>query len=98
MIERQQTHYDWHFTYLGANQDSFAEAGGMGIRADGVADYSMDCVPACYAATSQGSHGCGGSRWPASLCRMRLRRRRGRRCSEAGREGREKGNTLWRIS
>ena len=53
MIERQQTKYDWHFTYLGANQDSFAEAGRMGIRADGVADYSMDQVAASYDATSQ---------------------------------------------
>ena len=53
MIERQQTHYDWQFTYLGANQDAFAEAGGMGIHADGVADYSMDFVAASYAATSE---------------------------------------------
>ena len=53
MIERQQTQYDWHFTYLGANQDSFAEARGMGIHADGVADYSMDNVVASYAAASQ---------------------------------------------
>jgi len=53
MIERQQEQYDWHFTYLGANQDAFAEARGMGIHADGVADFSMACVPASYAATSQ---------------------------------------------
>ena len=52
-IKHQQTHYDWHFTYLGANQDAFAEAGGMGIHADGVADYSMDFVAASYAATSE---------------------------------------------
>ena len=38
MIERQQQQYSWHFTFLGANQDAFAEAGGMGIDAAGVAN------------------------------------------------------------
>ena len=51
MIERQQNDYDWHFTFLGANQDAFAEAGGMGIHAAGVADYAADKVAAAYMAT-----------------------------------------------
>jgi uncharacterized protein YegL len=33
MIEHQQDKYGWNFTYLGANQDSFAEAGSIGIAA-----------------------------------------------------------------
>lgn len=51
MIERQQNNYDWHFTFLGANQDAFTEAGGMGIHAAGVADYAADKVAAAYMAT-----------------------------------------------
>jgi len=31
MIEFQQNTYQWKFTFLGANQDAFAEAGGLGI-------------------------------------------------------------------
>ena len=41
MIKRQQEQYNWHFTFLGANQDAFAEAGSMGIHAAGVANYAM---------------------------------------------------------
>ena len=51
MIERQQNVYSWHFTFLGANQDSFAEAGGMGIHATGVANYAADKVLAACLAT-----------------------------------------------
>ena len=51
MIERQQNDYDWHFTFLGANQDAFAEAGGMGFDAAGVADYAANKVAAAYMAT-----------------------------------------------
>ena len=51
MIERQQNDFNWHFTFLGANQDAFAEAGGMGIHAAGVADYADDKVAAAYMAT-----------------------------------------------
>ena len=51
MIERQQQQYSWHFTFLGANQDAFAEAGGMGIAAAGVANYSLDKVGAAYRMT-----------------------------------------------
>lgn len=33
MIEHQSSKYGWEFIYGGANQDAFAEAGGMGIKA-----------------------------------------------------------------
>lgn len=38
MIERQRSDYKWQFTFLGANQDAFAEAGGIGIPTDCAAD------------------------------------------------------------
>ena len=53
MIERQQNEFDWHFTFVGANQDSFTEARGMGIHTDGVANYAMDKVAATYKATGR---------------------------------------------
>ena len=53
MIEHQQTKYGWHFTYLGANQDAFAEAGAMGIQADGAADFSMGKVAEAYGMASR---------------------------------------------
>lgn len=40
MIEHQQSKYSWEFIYGGANQDAFAEAGGMGIRAQNTFNYS----------------------------------------------------------
>lgn len=52
MIERQQSDYNWHFTFLGANQDAFAEAGGIGIHAAGAADFAMHKVAAAHQATS----------------------------------------------
>jgi hypothetical protein len=36
---------------LGANQDAFAEAGGMGIHASGVANCALDKMAAAYMAT-----------------------------------------------
>jgi len=65
MIERQQNVYDWHFTFLASNQDAFAEAGGMGIRATGAANWRMDKVAATYAATSE------------KVARMRAQRSKG---------------------
>jgi uncharacterized protein YegL len=32
IIEHQKDNYSWEFMYIGANQDSFAEAGKIGIR------------------------------------------------------------------
>ena len=37
MIERQQSVYNWQFTFLGADQDAFAEAGRMGMAAGSAA-------------------------------------------------------------
>jgi uncharacterized protein YegL len=62
MIEHQQSKYHWQFTFLGANQDAFAEAGGMGIVAAGVATYAPDKVQAAWRATS------------ANVGRMRMQR------------------------
>ncbi len=65
MIEHQQEKYDWHFTFLGANQDAFAEAGGLGIRAASAAGYAPDKVYAAYQVSSE------------KLSRMRAQRRVG---------------------
>lgn len=51
MIERQQNVYNWHFTFLGANQDAFAEAGSLGINKGGAANYAADKVAYAYAVT-----------------------------------------------
>jgi Mg-chelatase subunit ChlD len=51
MIERQLRDYKWHFTFLGANQDAFAEAGAMGMDAAGAANYSTSKVRATYSVT-----------------------------------------------
>lgn len=47
MIEHQQSRYNWKFTYVGANQDAFAEAQSIGIRRDSALNY----VPAAASAT-----------------------------------------------
>ena len=51
LIERQQNEFNWHFTFLGANQDAFAEAGGMGIQPSGVADFAMHRALDAFMAT-----------------------------------------------
>mgnify|MGYP001823128215 CR=1 FL=1 len=51
MTEHQRTVYNWQFTYLGANQDSFAEAGSMGFNRSGVADFDIKKVEGAYGAT-----------------------------------------------
>ena len=53
MIEHQQDTYHWHFTFLGANQDAFAEAGAIGIHAGGTADFAPDKVYAAQAMTAR---------------------------------------------
>jgi hypothetical protein len=40
LTEQQQRDYGWQFTYIGANQDAFAEARGMGIPLAAAMDYS----------------------------------------------------------
>ena len=42
IIERQQNIYNWTFLFLGANIDSFSEAGSIGIAAPMVANYDAD--------------------------------------------------------
>lgn len=39
MVERQRDEYQWQFTYLGANQDAFAEASKIGILRGATANY-----------------------------------------------------------
>jgi hypothetical protein len=51
MIQRQQTKYSWKFTFLGADQDAFAEAGGMGIAASGAANFAKHKVDAAFTGT-----------------------------------------------
>lgn len=53
MIERQQNEYSWHFTFLGANQDAFSEAGGIGIHAGGAANFAFSKVDAAWAGTAR---------------------------------------------
>jgi hypothetical protein len=49
MIEHQQAKYNWQFTFLGANQDAFAEAAALGIGAAGSADFASDKHFVAYA-------------------------------------------------
>jgi len=50
MITHQQDKYGWHFTFLGANQDAFDEAGELGFRAGGTANYALGRTSAAYMA------------------------------------------------
>ncbi len=52
MIELQSKTYGWQFTYLGANQDAFAEAGGIGIRAAASLNFVGANAGAAYASAS----------------------------------------------
>ncbi len=51
MIEHQQNVFNWQFTFLGANQDAFAEAGGIGIAVGGTADFAANKVGDAWSAT-----------------------------------------------
>ena len=44
MIEHQREKYNWQFTFLGADQDAFAEATELGISSHGAATFSRDSV------------------------------------------------------
>lgn len=52
MIEHQQQQYHWQFTFLGANQDAFAEAGLLGVDPTASARFSPDKVADSLKATS----------------------------------------------
>lgn len=51
MIQHQQEAFNWHFTFLGADQDAFEEANAMGMDAAGAATFSKQKVGAAYGAT-----------------------------------------------
>lgn len=53
MVEHQQSQYQWHFTFLGANQDAFDEAGSIGIARSGTADFAAAKVATACAAASR---------------------------------------------
>ena len=51
MTKHQEDKYNWQFTYLGANQDAFAEAGGMGMST-GTSGYAAHKSHEAYTAAS----------------------------------------------
>ena len=67
MVERQQSTYNWHFTFLGADQDAFDEARALGIDAAGAANYAPDKVARAWVGNS------------AKVARMRKQRSGGKR-------------------
>jgi hypothetical protein len=69
MIDEQQKKYNWQFTFLGANQDAFAEAGEIGIQLCGVANFAIDKAAAAFVGTSK------------KVNRMRTQRRAGQAVS-----------------
>lgn len=52
MIEHQSSKYNWKFVYLGANQDAFDEAGGVGIGVAQAANYAPARMKVAFAATA----------------------------------------------
>jgi Mg-chelatase subunit ChlD len=53
MIQHQTDVYKWQFTFLGANQDAFVEARGIGITADKAAHYAAHKTRSAFDAVSQ---------------------------------------------
>jgi hypothetical protein len=51
MVE-QKTSDGWTFVYLGANQDSFEEAGALGISAGTTMNYDVERTPDAFRALS----------------------------------------------
>lgn len=52
MVRHQQEKYNWQFTFLGADQDAFAEAHAMGMTLDGAANFSKSKVRGAWGATA----------------------------------------------
>lgn len=52
MIEHQTTKYGWQFTFLGANQDAFIEAAGIGISVSATANFSQENADFAYLSMS----------------------------------------------
>lgn len=53
MIEHQTNVYNWQFTFLGANQDAFAEGHAMGIDAGGTAGWQADKAEGMFRAMAR---------------------------------------------
>jgi len=52
LIQQQQDKHKWQFTFLGANQDAFAEGAAMGISGDAVANYAVGASKQAFMAAS----------------------------------------------
>ena len=52
MITRQQEIYHWQLTFLGANQDAFAEANALGIAASATVNYVSGKLAEAFASAS----------------------------------------------
>lgn len=52
LITQQQDVYKWQFTFLGADQNAFAEAASMGMKLDGVAAYNAAAPAMAYCSVS----------------------------------------------
>jgi len=53
MIEKQTDEYKWEFTFIGANQDAFAEAGSIGISIGKTANFNVSKSKQAYAGLSR---------------------------------------------
>jgi uncharacterized protein YegL len=53
MIEKQQTEFSWQFSFLGANQDAFAEAADLGISKFSTMTYTPNKTDIVFAAASR---------------------------------------------
>jgi len=53
MIKLQQEVYNWQFTFLGANQDAFAEGAAIGIVPDSTANFSTKRAQETFQAVTQ---------------------------------------------
>ncbi len=52
MIQDQQDKYSWHFTFLGADQDAFAEAHQMGMADHAAANFAKSKVAMAWGGTA----------------------------------------------
>lgn len=52
MVEHQQNVYTWHFNFLAANQDAFTEAEGLGVLAQGAANWTAAKAGMVYSTIS----------------------------------------------
>jgi len=53
LVEKHQSEHRWHFTFLGADQDAFAEAGALGIAAGATANFSKQRSRQAFEMTSR---------------------------------------------